>query len=110
MGRLVLAGALVIAAAHAAAAKPTRKVYIETDPAGAAVYLDDVDRDPVCKRTPCTIDAPIGESTIVIRLDNYEPEIAQLDVRRGKGKLTQKYKLRGAVAVLIFDTPKGATI
>ena len=63
MGRLVLAGTLVVSAIGIAHARPKRKVQIETEPPGAAIYLGDVDKGPVCEATPCTIVAPVGTST-----------------------------------------------
>jgi hypothetical protein len=110
MGRLLLAGTLVCIAMGIAHAAPTRKVQIETEPPGAAVYLNDVDNGAACDSTPCTIDAPIGVQTIIIRLDKYEPEIKELDVPKGKRPLQQKYKLKGAIATIKVDMPKGAIV
>jgi hypothetical protein len=109
MGRLVLAG-LLCAAFAGSAWGGTRKVRIETDPPGATVYLNDVSDGPVCEQTPCDINAPIGSTTIIIRLDKYEALIEQLDVPKGRSRLSSKWKLRGALATLIVDEPKGATI
>ena len=109
MGRLVLAG-LLCAAFAGSAWGGTRKVRIETDPPGATVYLNDVADGPVCDATPCDINAPIGSTTIIIRLDKYEALIEQLDVPKGKSKLSSKWKLRGALATVIVDEPKGATV
>lgn len=110
MGRLLVAGTLVCCAMEIAHAGPTRKVQIETEPPGAAVYLNDVDNGAACDQTPCTIDAPVGVQTIIIRLDKYEPEIKELDVPKGKRPLQQKYKLKGAIATIKVDTPKGAIV
>ncbi len=110
MVRLVLAGTLVVTAMGIAHAAPKRKVQVDTEPPGASVYLGDVDSGPVCDETPCTIEAPIGTSTIIIRLDRYEPEIDELDVPRGKRPLHQKYKLKSALGTIVVDTPRGATI
>jgi hypothetical protein len=109
MGRLVLAG-LLCAAFAGSAWGGTRKVRIETDPPGATVYLNDVADGPVCDQTPCDITAPVGSTTIIIRLDKYEALIEQLDVPKGRSRLSSKWKLRGALATLIVDEPKGATI
>src|SRR5690606_8805900 len=103
MGRLLLAGMLVIAAMGVADAGPTRKVLVESEPPGATVYLNDVDKGPVCEATPCTINAPIGTSTIILRLDKYEPEISLLEVPKGKRTLQQKYTLKGAVGTIVID-------
>jgi hypothetical protein len=110
MGRLVLAGALVVSVVGIAHAAPKRKVQVETDPPGATVYLNDVDSGPVCEQTPCTIEAPIGTSTIIIRLDKYEPEIRELEVPKGKRPLQQKYKLKGAIGTIVVTSPKGAIV
>lgn len=110
MRRLLLAGAFVLAAMGYAHAGPTRKVQIDSEPSGASVYLGDIDSGVACEPTPCTINAPVGSATIIIRLDKYEPEIAELDVPRGKSKLTQKYKLKSAIGTIRVDNPKGATV
>ena len=110
MGRLVLIGTLVVTSLGVAHAGPTRKVQVESEPPGAAVYLNDVDSGPVCEATPCTINAPIGTSIIILRLDKYEPEITELDVPRGRRPLQQTYKLTGAIGTIVVDGPKGATI
>lgn len=110
MGRLVLAGLLCAAFAGSASAGSTRKVHIETDPPGATVYLNDVADGPVCEQTPCDITAPVGSTTIIIRLDKFEALIEQLDVPKGRSKLSSRWKLRGALATIVVDEPKGATI
>ncbi|HEX5062791.1 MAG TPA: PEGA domain-containing protein [Kofleriaceae bacterium] len=110
MRRLLLAGAFVLAAMGHAHAGGTRKVKIDSEPSGASVYIGDVDSGVACEPTPCMINAPIGSATIIIRMDKYEPEIAELDVPKGKSPLTQKYKLKSAVGTIKVDTPKGATV
>lgn len=110
MGRLVLAGLLCAVFIGTAAAGPTRKVHVETDPPGATVYLNDVADGAVCDATPCDIDAPIGEPIIIIRLDKFEAVIEPLSVPKGKTKLSSKWKLRGALATIIVEEPEGATV
>jgi hypothetical protein len=112
MGRVLLAGAMVVASVGMADAGPTRKVSIETDPPGATVYLNDPDDGAVCEATPCTIDAPIGVTPIIVQLKNYGPIVDSLDVpKRGKAP-TVKFTLKMALATLVIETPsaKGATI
>jgi hypothetical protein len=99
-----------VTAVGIASAGPKRKVQIESEPPGATVYLNDVDLGAVCESTPCTIDAPIGSSTIILRLDKYEPEIRELDVPKGKRPLQQRYKLKGAIGMIRVDMPRGATL
>jgi hypothetical protein len=110
MGRLVLACALVVSALGIARAAPKRKVQVETDPPGASVYLNDVDSGPVCEQTPCTFEAPIGTSTIIVRLDKYEPEIRELEIPKGKRPLQQKFKLKDAIGTIVVESPKGAFV
>jgi hypothetical protein len=110
-----LAGiALVASAGLAHAGGATRKVEVKTDPPGAKVYLDDVDAGAVCEATPCTIDAPVGQTPIIIRLDNYDPVIDALDVprRRSRKPIVVKYTLHSAVGTLVIDSPEaaGATV
>jgi hypothetical protein len=110
MGRLLLAGALVLLALGPAHAGPTRKVLIESEPPGASVYVDDVDKGVACEPTPCEINAPVGTVMLIIRLDKYEPEIKEIDVPKGKRALQQKYKLKSAIATIKVDVPKGASV
>jgi hypothetical protein len=110
MGRLVLAGLLCAASVGVAAAGPTRKVQVETEPPGATVYINDTADGPACDATPCTINAPLGTPTIIIRLDKYEPVVEPLDVTRGKKALVAKWKLRSALGTFTFDAPKGASV
>ncbi|HSD89723.1 MAG TPA: PEGA domain-containing protein, partial [Kofleriaceae bacterium] len=110
MGRLVLAGLLCAASMGVAAAGPTRKVQIETDPPGATVYINDTADGPACEPTPCTINAPIGTPTIIIRLDKFDPVIEAYEVGKGKKPLVAKWRLRGALGTFTFDTPKGASV
>ncbi len=84
MGRVLLGGALLVAAVSVASAG-NRKVTVETDPPGAKVYLNDKESGAVCDATPCTIDAPIGETPIIIELPHYEAVLDNLVVsKRGK--------------------------
>ncbi|HEY5945387.1 MAG TPA: PEGA domain-containing protein [Kofleriaceae bacterium] len=110
MGRLVLAGALVMAAMGSAHAGPTRKVQIDSEPPGATVYIDDIENGVKCEQTPCTIDVPLGSRLIILRLDRYEAEVAEVDVTRGKRPLQQKFKLKSAIGTIRVDMPKGAAV
>jgi hypothetical protein len=111
MGRLVLAGVLVAAAAGVATAGvPTRKVKVETTPPGATVYIDSVENGAACDATPCTIDAPIGEPTLIVQLAKYEPEIKEIDVAKGKKALSVSFTLKEATGYIVVDSPKGASV
>lgn len=110
MGRLLLAGVLVVGTMGIAAAGPTRKVKVETTPPGAAVYIDSVENGAACDATPCTIDAPLGQPTLIVRLDKYQPEFMPLDVPKGKKPLSVSLKLKGAVGTIVIDSPKGASV
>lgn len=110
--RLAAGIALGVCAAGTAYAGPTRKVTVESTPPGATVYINDIDSGAACDATPCTIDAPIGSSTIIFRKDGFNPEITSLDVpKRGKVK-TVKATLVGAVATIVVEDAafKGAKI
>lgn len=110
MGRLLLAGAVVLTALGTAQAGPTRRVLVESEPPGASVYLEDVDRGVACEPTPCEVNAPIGVVMVIVRLDKYEPEVREVEVPKGKRPLQQKYKLRSAIATIKVDIPKGAAV
>jgi hypothetical protein len=109
MGRLVLAGAMVVLALGQAHAGPTRKVWVESEPNEAAVYIDDVDKGVACT-TPCEVPVPIGTVTLIVRKDGFEPEITEIDVPKGKQRLNQKIKLKSAIGTIKVDLPKGAQV
>ncbi|MFT3693147.1 MAG: PEGA domain-containing protein [Kofleriaceae bacterium] len=110
--RLAAGIALGVCAAGTAFAGPTRKVTVESTPPGATVYINDIDSGAACDATPCTIDAPIGSSTIIFRKEGFNPEITSLDVpKRGKVK-TIKATLTGAVGTIVVEDAafKGAKV
>lgn len=115
MGRgLHLAVALVVAATATARAGSSHKVMVETDPEGAHVYIDDVDKGSVCEKTPCSFDVPAGTYSIIVQLQNYAPTVEPLEVPKNPKKpLIKHYKLQPAIGTLVFDSSpaaKGATI
>ncbi len=112
MRRAPLAGAALVVWIGTADAGGTRKVEVESDPSGATVYLNDIDSGAACDATPCTIDAPIGTTPIIIRKDGFNPEITELEVAR-RGRLKPfKITLTSATATLVISNPalKGGTI
>ena len=91
--------------ANTAGAGGTRKIDIDSDPPGAAVYLNDIDSGTACEATPCTIDAPIGTTPIILRKDGYTPAIDQITVpRRGKVK-PFKTPLTSEVGTIVATDP-----
>ncbi|MGE5185335.1 MAG: PEGA domain-containing protein [Acidobacteriota bacterium] len=111
---LHLAAAFVVAFTAAAHAGGSHKVMVETEPAGAHVYVNDVETGSVCDKTPCSFDAPIGGVLLIVQLQNYAPKIDQIDVpKRPKKPLIFHYKLDPAVGTIVIDAPaaaKGATV
>src|SRR5215470_12879759 len=115
---LVLAACLVANAAGSAAAggpgpstsAKTSKVTIETDPPGAKVYFNVKEDGEVCT-TPCTVDAPIGETPIILEAENRRAIIENLVVPRKSARpLRVSYKLRPAYGALVVEGSDGATI
>lgn len=114
---LVLAACLVASAAGTAAAggpgtqaTRTSKVTIETDPPGAKVYFNVKEDGEVCT-TPCTIDAPIGETPIIVEAENRRAIIENLVVPRKTARpLRVSFKLRPAYGALVIEGSDGATI
>ena len=101
--------AVVVGWVGVADAGPTRKVTVESDPPGASVYLNDKEDGEKCK-TPCTVDAPIGDATLIIELENHKPEFAAISVpKRGTPKKVT-VKLEAAVGTLVIEGTKGASI
>src|SRR5689334_10517051 len=103
MARPALAAWLVLAhAGVAAAGGKTSKVTIETDPPGAKVYFGLKEDGEVCT-TPCTIDAPVGETAIIVEAENRRSLIENLVVRKSARPMRVQYKLEPAVGTLIVQ-------
>ncbi|HMG55704.1 MAG TPA: PEGA domain-containing protein, partial [Kofleriaceae bacterium] len=101
------AGGPVVAQAGTA---KTSKVTIETDPPGAKVYFNLKEDGEVCT-TPCTVDAPIGETPIIVEAENRRSLIENLVVPRKTAKpLRVSYKLRPALGSLVIAGGDGAAI
>jgi PEGA domain-containing protein len=122
MGRLLVLAACLVAGATgtAAAGGPgqgnaqgnarTSKVTIETDPPGAKVYFNVKEDGEVCT-TPCTVDAPIGETPIIVEAENRRAIIENLVVPRKMARpLRMSYKLKPAFGSLVIEGSDGATI
>ena len=92
-----------------AAAGKTSKVTIETEPPGAKVYFGLKEDGEVCT-TPCTIDAPVGETAIIVEAENRRPVIDSLVVKKRPRPLKVTYKLEPAVGTLVVEGASGATI
>ena len=115
MGRVApLAGALVAAACGAAWADSTHRIRVETTPPGAHVYLGDKSSGPKCEATPCEFDAPLGDDILIVELEDHDPVLDTIEVKRSRDKKPQvfHYDLKGSVATIVVDDPraKGASI
>jgi hypothetical protein len=107
--RAALALIALACAARPAAAEAKRRVQVESDPSGADVYLNSKDDGSLCQ-TPCTIDAPIGDATIIVELANHLAGIENLVVPRRGRPAVARFKLVPAVGTIVVPGPKGATI
>src|SRR5437868_1431975 len=122
MTRWVLAASLVLGLAGRADAGPgrdpgrdqghekTSKVTIETDPPGAKVYFNLKEDGEVCT-TPCTVEAPIGETPIIVEAENRRSIIENLVVPRKTARpMRVSYKLKPALGALVIEGGDGAAI
>jgi hypothetical protein len=113
MFSLWVCSAIVFALARPAAAAPTRKVVIDTDPSGASVYVGEKEAG-VSGVTPVTLDLPVGDNVVIIELDNFVPKFETVTVPKGKGKPVKvTFKLERGVGALVFTTDaasKGARV
>ncbi|MDX2087248.1 MAG: PEGA domain-containing protein [Kofleriaceae bacterium] len=106
----VLVLSLGLALAGVASAETKRKIRIETTPPGAVVYLVEKEAGPVCEETPCTIDAPVGTTPVIIELKDHAPVFDNVTVPK-KGKVTTaKFTLDPAVGKVIVREPVGAVV
>src|SRR3954453_1772213 len=79
----------------------TSKVMIETDPPGAKVYFGLKEDGAICT-TPCTVDAPIGETPIIVEAEGRRSIIENLVVPRKTARpMRVHYTLELAVGTLI---------
>jgi len=108
---LVLAACLVLGfAGDARAGGKTSKVTIETDPPGAKVYFNVKEDGEVCT-TPCTIEAPIGETPIIVEAENRRSIIENLIVPKKTARpMRVLYKLKPALGTLVIEGGEGAMI
>jgi len=110
---LVAAGAgaaMGLLVGRPAAAEPKAKVSIVTEPPGAKVYFNLKEDGEVCT-TPCTVDAPIGETPLIIEAENRRSLFENLVVPRKPPRLIKlSYKLELAVGALVVEGGAGATI
>jgi hypothetical protein len=108
---LVLAAWLALTQSGVAVAGvKTSKVTIETDPPGAKVYFGLKEDGEICT-TPCTVDAPIGETPIIVEAESRKSIIENLVVPRKTARpMKVHYTLDLAVGTLIVDGGNGATI
>jgi hypothetical protein len=110
MARVLAASALVVATTAVVHAGPTRKVHVETEPAGATVYLNDPSDGALCD-TPCDIDAPIGKTPIILQRAGYEPMFDTLVVPKGSKKMTAHFELVSTMGTLVIKgAPGGAQV
>jgi hypothetical protein len=110
MNRAVVAAALVGTWVGTADAGSSRKVQIESDPPGATVYLNEKEAGPVCASTPCSIEAPPGEQTLIIELANHQSKFEIVVVPK-RGRVPGiKVKLEPAVGTIVVDGPEGASV
>jgi hypothetical protein len=115
MGRVMqLAAAVVVAMtaiAHAGGA--IQHVMVDTDPKGAVVYVDDVDKGAACQPTPCGFDLVVGNHTLIVQKAAFAPQIEQIDIpRHPKKPLTYFYKLDASNATIVVENAavKGASV
>jgi hypothetical protein len=107
-----LVASACLAAAHSAAIAggKTTKVTFETDPPGAKVYFNLKEDGEICT-TPCTVDAPVGETTVIIEAENRRSLFENLVVPRKTARpMKVQYKLEPAIGALIVEGSQGATI
>ncbi|MBP6631587.1 MAG: PEGA domain-containing protein [Kofleriaceae bacterium] len=109
---LVLWGA--VSAPATAWAQKRRKVEIKTNPAGATVFVGDSE-DAERGVTPMVIELPLGDVSVRIVKDTFEPLPVTIRVdkpRRGERGKPQRveYNLLEAIGTLTIEGPAGAEV
>lgn len=104
--------AALVGAARVEAA-PTRKVAIDSQPRGASIYLGEKEAG-AAGVTPLTLELPVGETVVIIELENHVPKFETITVPKGKGKplkVTVRLEPAAASIVVAADGPlRGARI
>lgn len=94
-------------------AAPARKVVIDSQPRGASIYLGEKEAG-AAGVTPLTLELPVGETVVIIELENHVPKFETITVPKGKGKpLKINVQLEPAAATIVVaaDGPlRGARI
>jgi hypothetical protein len=98
----------VLVLASIADAAPKKRVKIDSEPPGATVYFNSKEDGPVCT-TPCTVDAPVGDTPIIVELENHKQLFENLVVT-ARRPVTVKYKLVPAIGTINVRGPTGAKI
>lgn len=110
MVRAVVATLLLGVWVGTADAGAGRKVAIESEPAGASVYVNEKEAGPACAGTPCTIEAPTGVVTIIIELKDHASAFQEVVVPK-RGRVPRvTVKLLPAVGTIVVDGPPGASV
>src|SRR5690242_3334768 len=78
--RVFVSAAVLLLAGGIAHAEPKQKVSVDTNPAGATVYLNAKEDGPVCEKTPCSFDAPVGKVTVIVELAGHRAKYEELTV------------------------------
>ncbi len=117
MGCLAILAALA-GAAEARKKKPKgpsgMKVHIETDPAGADVFLGDKDAGSA-GQTPLDLTLAPGEYVVILELEGYVPKFESIVVEARTGKAAKaaqpfEFTLDPSTATLIVNAEEGTTL
>ena len=102
MCRVVVSAAILVGLLPGVALAKGQKVHIETEPKGANVYLNDKENGSKCT-TPCDVEVPVGETSVIIELASYEPIIELVEVKAGKKPPPLSRKLVRSVGTIIVE-------
>lgn len=80
---------------------PTGRVYVETQPAGAKVVLDDAEPRP----SPATFArVPVGSHTVQVEMEGYETQFLKVSVEEGEIARPELVALQPIVGSLVITT------
>jgi len=110
MARLAIAALVLAAGTGSAFAAPKRKVQIESEPAGAGVYLTLIEDGKLCD-TPCSIEVALNTPTVlIIDLAGHETKIETITVKKSSPK-TLSFKLEPKQGgIIVVEGPAGAAV
>ncbi|MGQ9632169.1 MAG: PEGA domain-containing protein [bacterium] len=96
-----------IRATLSSAVRDTGAIYVSSNPSGAKVFLDGVERgvSPLAMK-----DIPVGRHAVEVRAEDYDAWWGEVDVKRNQVELVEAELKKASGSVMVISTPPKAKI